>query len=91
MKATLSDYLESRRFNRKLFGKVKQSIERLEFDATAKISMSAKYQTPIVHVQGPQSGVAADEIYSILSEYFQTSDPIFVSEDRTDIEFRDMY
>ena len=91
MNVTYSEYLLSRRFNRKLYEKVKGAIEQLDFDAYAKFDMSAKTQSPVIHVYGPQSGDAADEVYSILYEHFQVTEPCYVDENRTDVEFRDEY
>ena len=91
MKVTYSDYLLSRRFNRKLYEKIKGAIEQLDFDAYAKFNMSAKTQKPFISVHGPQNGEAADEIYDILSEYFDVAEPYYEDENRTDIEFRDEY
>lgn len=89
MKVTYSDYLLSRRFNRKLYDKIKSSIEQLPHKAQVEFNMSAKYQTPYVIVTGSQNGIAADEVYTILNEYFQTCEPYFKDENRTDIEFQD--
>jgi len=91
MNVKYSDYLLSRRFNRKLFDKVKGAIEQLDFSGYAEFNMSAKYQKPVIYIYGPQNGEAADEIYSILSEYFQVTEPFYEDENRTSIEFQDEY
>lgn len=91
MKTSLSGYLQSRAYNRKLFSKVKTAIEALDFDAEASIDMSAKSQQPLVIVTGTQNGLAADAIHDILNEYFQVAEPFYVDEGRTEVMFRDAY
>jgi len=90
MKVTISGYLDSRQYNRKLFAKLKNAIEELQYDATAELEMSAKYQTPMVIVRGRDRMFAEEEIEHLLSEYFHGVD----AEDREDsivIHFRDRW
>ena len=89
MKVTYSDYLLSRQFNRKVYDKVKRAIEALDYKAEAEFNMSAKYQSPILHVEGPQNAEAADEIYNLLQEYFNAGNPDYIDDNRTDISFQD--
>ena len=89
MKVTYSDYLLSRQFNRKVYDKVKRAIEALDYKAEAEFNMSAKYQSPVLHVEGPQNAEAADEIYNILQEYFNAGEPDYKDDNRTDISIQD--
>jgi len=89
MEVTYSDYLRSRRFNQKLFDKVKAAITQLDFRATAQFDMSAKYQTPTIYVHGTQRVEAADEIHNILDEYFSTTEPRHISDTKIEVSFED--
>ena len=89
MKVTYSQYLLSRQFNRKVYDKVKAAIEQLSYKAEATFEMSAKYQTPLIIVTGPQNAEAADEIYNMLNEYFHTTNPYYIDDNKTKIEFED--
>lgn len=92
-------YLESRRFNAKLYHKVGKEIvqklnEYLGAENTAKVEfgMSAKYQTPYVILSGIDDGRlynAADVVAEVLDEYFSSPD---IDDDRdgeVKISFRD--
>lgn len=72
-----------------MYDKVKTAIERLPYKAEVELSMSAKYQTPMLYITGTQNAEAADEIYSILQEYFNADEPNYVDENCTDISFQD--
>lgn len=89
MKVEYSGYILGRRFNRKLFERVKNAIEQLHFNATATIDMSAKSQEPVIIVRGPQNADAADEIWNICKEYFNALEPLYLDNDRSDIELQD--
>lgn len=64
---SISDYMQSRRYNRKLYGRLLDKLKEIHraFESklpglTMTISMSAKYQTPYVKIG--VEGMSADEI-----------------------------
>ena len=90
MKVSISGYLDSRQYNRKLFAKIKSAIEKLEYDASAELEMDAKYQRPMIIVKGRDLWPAAEEIEHLLSEYFEVGD-IEDHEDSAVVHFRDRW
>jgi len=90
MKATISGYLDSRQYNRKLFERLRSAIEELQYDATAELEMSAKYQRPMIIVKGRDLWLAAEEIEHLLFEYFEVGD-IEDREDSVVVHFRDRW
>ena len=91
MKASISEYLQSRRFNRKLFERIVEAIEELQFDATAELEMSAKTQSPLVVVRGRECDAAADEIKHLLDQYFRVGGIYPKDDDTIHIYFEDQY
>ena len=63
-KPTISDYMESRRYNRKLYARLLKKLEEILENAPTNIpeiiftiSMSAKFQTPYIKVESPEGPV----------------------------------
>ncbi len=78
MKVTYSDYLQTRKFNRKLYEYVAKEMKRslvLCDDVHVEFSMSAKHQTPFVTVVGEEATDAVDIIHHILDTFFQVDEP----------------
>ena len=90
MKATISGYLDSRQYNRKLYEHLRSAIEELPFNASAEFEMSAKYQTPMIIVKGRDMYPAEEEIEHLLSEYFHGVEAED-DEDRVVIHFQDSW
>ncbi len=90
MKATISGYLESRQYNRKLFERLRSAVENLDYDASAEFNMSAKHQWPMIIVKGRDLWPATEEIGQLLSEYFEGID-IEDREDSAVVHFRDRW
>ena len=90
MNVTISEYLKSRRYNRKTFSAVTIQLQELEHDASVEFNMDARSQTPVAIIRGPHMHAAEESVMDILNCYFNVHEP-YQEHDQIRISFSDQW